>query len=169
MAGDCGGCSMCCKLLGIEELEKPAKSWCPHHNKGSCGIYQGRPPSCQIFECLWLQKQHELNPLPDRLRPDKSKVVMYTVLHEEGPLFMVNVDPTRPNAWKDPAIVSIMMQVARQGGIVFLLLGERGWQVKPKGYKMAELIELDINIGKFGALSSTGAKVGGERKLLRLM
>ena len=52
----CGDCSMCCKLLKIEEdeINKPANQWCKHCRPGAgCTIYNDRPLVCRAF-CLWL-------------------------------------------------------------------------------------------------------------------
>ena len=54
----CGACSLCCKLLQIDEpeLKKPANEWCRHcrPGKGGCAIYDERPPVCRDFACEWL-------------------------------------------------------------------------------------------------------------------
>jgi hypothetical protein len=52
----CGSCSLCCKLLRIEELDKPAGVWCPHCQAGlgGCKIYGVRPGPCRSFHCAWL-------------------------------------------------------------------------------------------------------------------
>jgi hypothetical protein len=66
---------MCCKLMGVPELEKPANRWCPHCDVGKgCMIYKSRPPSCQKFQCLWLQSQ-----MAEELRPDQTHVVLFGV------------------------------------------------------------------------------------------
>lgn len=52
----CGQCTACCTVLGIRELEKPAFQCCPNlagAGKG-CGIYGGRPTSCRVYRCEWL-------------------------------------------------------------------------------------------------------------------
>jgi hypothetical protein len=51
----CGDCSLCCKVLGIPELNKPKDEWCPNFAAGiGCRIYADRPPSCHNFACRWL-------------------------------------------------------------------------------------------------------------------
>jgi hypothetical protein len=40
----CGDCGMCCKVLHIGELDKPAGQWCGVFRKGSgCGDYRPDP------------------------------------------------------------------------------------------------------------------------------
>ena len=55
----CGSCSLCCKLLVIDELDKPPDTWCPHckPGRGGCSIYADRPPSCRLFRCGWLDSK----------------------------------------------------------------------------------------------------------------
>jgi hypothetical protein len=52
----CGSCSLCCKLLAIDELDKPAGRWCRHcrPGRGGCSIYADRPDVCRGFHCGWL-------------------------------------------------------------------------------------------------------------------
>lgn len=62
----CGPCVACCTTMGVPELEKPFNVPCKHAGT-SCGIYTTRPPSCQAFECLWLQGHGRPEHRPDRL------------------------------------------------------------------------------------------------------
>lgn len=76
MARECGGCTMCCKVMHVPELEKPAGIWCPHCAVGEgCGIYDERPKPCRDFECLWLQDDGRV--LLDADRPDRIGVVFW--------------------------------------------------------------------------------------------
>jgi Fe-S-cluster containining protein len=92
---ECGSCSMCCKILPIEEgINKPANEWCKHWTKKTrCSIYSSRPEVCKGFECVWLQDTL----LPDEIRPDKSKVVLK--YHNERLIAVVDRD--HPNAWRE--------------------------------------------------------------------
>jgi Fe-S-cluster containining protein len=57
---ECGGCTLCCKVMGIQEGEfhKPKDEWCPHTKKGTgCGCYSTRPTKCRDFSCMWLTGQ----------------------------------------------------------------------------------------------------------------
>ncbi len=93
----CGGCNMCCKLLGIhlDEVLKPAGSWCSKCEIGKgCTIYDTRPKECKTFECGWL---HGITDT----RPDKSKIVMGIPNDNEA---LIYVDQGRPHAWKTPEV-----------------------------------------------------------------
>ncbi len=76
----CDGCTACCKIMKVRELDKPANVWCQHCRIGSgCGIYVERPESCRVYECLWLKTQRMGRPIPPELRPDRSRVVIGTI------------------------------------------------------------------------------------------
>ncbi|MEJ0023647.1 MAG: hypothetical protein WDN76_09600 [Alphaproteobacteria bacterium] len=51
----CAGCTLCCTIMGIKELDKPRNTHCPHCmvNVG-CTIYDTRPGECGAFYCTWL-------------------------------------------------------------------------------------------------------------------
>jgi hypothetical protein len=67
MERTCGGCTACCKILAIKELNKPAGKRCKHcaPNEG-CTIYERRPLSCQYYRCLWLAGLGGEEERPDR-------------------------------------------------------------------------------------------------------
>ncbi len=89
----CGDCTLCCKVMAIEELAKPVGSWCPHCKAGQgCRIYPERPGECRSFRCLWL-----VNDLLDQhWKPSKSRFVLTT--SEDG--IEVRCDPGFPDAWR---------------------------------------------------------------------
>jgi hypothetical protein len=69
----CGTCTLCCKALHVEGIDKEPGEWCPHCAPGEgCGIYERRPPSCRSFNCLWL-----LGHLGDGDRPDRIGAVFW--------------------------------------------------------------------------------------------
>jgi hypothetical protein len=89
----CGDCALCCKVMAIDELKKPAGSWCQNCNVGhGCQIYTDRPIECQNFNCLWLIDER----LRPHWKPNKSKIVLTT--SEDG--FEIRCDPGFPNAWR---------------------------------------------------------------------
>jgi len=95
----CDGCTVCCKVMKVSELEKPGNTWCQHCKIGDgCGIYDTRPESCRVYECLWLKTQRLGKPIPFELRPDKSRVVIGTA--NNGEEIVLYVTPDRPDAWK---------------------------------------------------------------------
>lgn len=50
----CDGCTVCCEVMGVEELNKRKWEKCQHAGIG-CHIYETRPQSCREFQCMWLQ------------------------------------------------------------------------------------------------------------------
>jgi hypothetical protein len=119
----CGDCGLCCKLLGIQALDKPAGSWCPHYQRGvGCGQYELRPDACRGFECLWLQSEK----LDDAWKPNKAKFVMYTERQDKR--LNVIVDPNSPMAWKvEPYYgrLKAMSQRAYHGHELVIAIGDR--------------------------------------------
>ncbi len=67
----CNGCTLCCELLGITEINKPANSKCWNQTRDGCSVYEHRPPSCAQFECAW-----RLSHVPKNLRPSKTGAVI---------------------------------------------------------------------------------------------
>ncbi|HEX2591606.1 MAG TPA: hypothetical protein VHL34_08930 [Rhizomicrobium sp.] len=126
----CGDCTLCCKVLRVADLDKPAGTWCEHCDTGKgCRIYADRPGSCRSFMCSYLQD----NRLGEEWRPRDSKIVLQ---HIEGDnCIMVHVDPQRPNAWKAEPFHSAMRNWAR-GGVahlfqVLVIVGRRIHVVLP--------------------------------------
>ena len=90
---ECGDCTLCCKVMAIEQLAKPAGSWCPHCNpRRGCLTYATRPAECQTFSCLWLVDDR----LDPHWKPSKSRFVLTT--SEDG--IEIRCDPGFPDAWR---------------------------------------------------------------------
>jgi hypothetical protein len=90
----CGSCTLCCKVMAITQLAKPAGKWCEHCKVGAgCGIYEERPAECRIFHCGYLVWEHA----GEHWNPTRSKMVVAT---EESGRVWILVDPARPDAWR---------------------------------------------------------------------
>ena len=112
----CGDCTMCCKLMGVPEIRKPAGTWCQHCNIGKgCKIYDERPENCRIFECGWLQSQSRepREVMPPELRPDRCKVVIAPSTNPN--YILAQVDPGSRDAWQRPAIWRVLENAALNG------------------------------------------------------
>jgi uncharacterized protein len=119
----CDGCTACCKILKIRELDKPGNTWCRHCNIGvGCGIYDTRPESCRVYECVWLQSQRGGKPLPLELRPDISRVVIGVTNH--GDDLVLYVSPDRPDAWKRGGIARFVAEMLAKGFTVLVSCGD---------------------------------------------
>ncbi len=95
----CDGCTACCKIMKVAELDKPANRWCEHCRiSQGCGIYEARPDSCRRYECVWLQTQSLAAPMAPELRPDRSHVVIGTL--DGGESLILYVSRDHRDAWK---------------------------------------------------------------------
>ncbi len=127
---ECGDCTMCCKVLEVGALKKPAGTWCTHCTTSrGCGIYETRPQECRDFMCAWL----ESHTLDERWKPSLCKFV---VSAEPGNVNLkVSVDPARPDAWrKEPFYSYFKAWVGsriERGGKVVILNGKRAIAVLP--------------------------------------
>jgi uncharacterized cysteine cluster protein YcgN (CxxCxxCC family) len=69
---ECDGCTLCCKLLRIDETNSIPNEVCNYCEENTgCKIYNTRPEPCKIFECAWKQMKNA----GDELRPDKCGVL----------------------------------------------------------------------------------------------
>jgi hypothetical protein len=118
----CGDCTLCCKVMAIEELAKPANTWCPHcRPTRGCQTYASRPAECRSFSCVWLV--NEL--LEEHWKPSRSKLVLTT--SEDG--LEVRCDPGFPDAWHKEPFRSDMHQWAVSGEpldmTIVVIVGQR--------------------------------------------
>ena len=123
MPRQCGECTLCCKLVPVKELHKPAGTRCQHQRHGNgCAIYSNRPRSCYLWSCSWLidkTTQHIR-------RPDRSRYVidiMPDFIEAEPapgqqrikiPVVQVWCDPNYPDAHRDPEL-RCWLREAREG------------------------------------------------------
>ncbi|MDQ0463051.1 hypothetical protein QO010_000799 [Caulobacter ginsengisoli] len=159
----CGTCSLCCKLLEIPALEKPAGAWCRHVVKGrGCAIHGAHPQSCRVFTCGWLARDD----LGEAWKPEKARFLLRNEL-DLGQL-CIDVDPGFPAAWRGPAYYPTIKAMARmvwdQSGCVVVFVGEKATVVFP---------EEDIEIGPFGGgqrlMVGYRAVDGIKRPMVRLL
>ena len=69
-ARKCDGCTVCCHVVGVRELNKPYFQDCKHQCKEGCAIYAQRPRSCHEYICGWR------GGIIDGERPDKQGFVV---------------------------------------------------------------------------------------------
>ena len=126
----CGTCTLCCKVMTVEELRKPNGQWCPHCVKGrGCAIYSDRPNECLRFQCGYL-----LWPaLGEHWLPARSKLVV--AFKPDGKEIVVHVDPGVPNAWRAEPYYSEIRSLAghatRTAYTIFVQIGRRMIAVFP--------------------------------------
>jgi len=119
----CAGCTLCCKVLPVRELAKPAGTWCQQCEPGAgCRIYAERPLGCRDFFCGWLLNGE----VAAHWRPRESRMV----LHFQATLnrTVVHVDPSRPDAWRKPPyhaeLQVVATKMAERGGYLLVACNE---------------------------------------------
>jgi hypothetical protein len=109
---ECGSCQLCCVLLPVNELDKPALKRCQHqkHGKG-CAIYGRHPASCQLWSCRWLvDDEHGDLARPDRshfvvdILPDVIRMTKPPAAPFEVDVVVVWTDPAYPDAHRDEGL-----------------------------------------------------------------
>ena len=118
MKRECGTCTLCCRLLPVKGINKPANTRCKHqsHARG-CAVYhkpeKGFPWECGLWSCVWLANPD--NEAAELRRPDRSGYVIdilpdyVTNVEPDGTKFTIPViqiwcDPKLPDAHRDPAL-----------------------------------------------------------------
>ena len=151
----CGECSLCCKILRINVLEKPAGVWCHHFAKGQgCSIHTAAPGECRKFQCYWSISET----LGEEWRPDRSKLVVWS--NTPGRI-IVDVDPSHPNAWRqDPYYFQLKTWSNRDGPSpleVLVRIKERMLVMFPEG-------EVDLGPQQTECSISSGYNVANGQK-----
>jgi len=119
----CGGCTLCCDLLAVEELDKAEHERCKHCVVGfGCAIFgeKTRPAACRAYQCAYLFNQS----WPLALRPDRCGVVFEPFNEDELMCFSANVDPTCPEAWRHDAGRVAIDRMVRSGYSVIVVVGD---------------------------------------------
>src|SRR5689334_21390336 len=126
----CQDCTLCCKLVAVFELEKPAQEWCQHCEIGKgCKIYEARPADCRTFYCGWLLDER----ISDDWRPSRWKMVVQC----EPTRIVIHVDKDRREQWRKEPFHSQVRAWARAGmaheGEVIVWEGEEALRIHPAG------------------------------------
>ena len=105
----CGDCTLCCKLMGVAELDKPQNVWCRHLVMGKgCGIYETRPEACRGFYCRWMEDPT----LGPEWKPSKSKMVLAHLAEHQ---LSVYVDAGATGVWRKEPYLSCLVAMAKTG------------------------------------------------------
>ena len=76
---ECDGCTLCCELFQIAEIDKLANEMCQFCDGRGCTIHGKHPKTCKEFLCMYAQ----VKDVPVELRPDKSKVIFEKISDEK--------------------------------------------------------------------------------------
>jgi hypothetical protein len=121
----CGSCTLCCRLLPVERIGKPARTRCRHQSRTGCKVYADLElvsPDCRLWSCRWLvdPAAHGLR-RPDHagyvvdITPDFIGVREAEAVGEvvSWPVVQIWADPVRPDAWRrDRALRAYLVRVA---------------------------------------------------------
>lgn len=123
----CGDCQLCCRLLPVVDLGKPASTRCQHQCRKGCAIYAHKPISCEAWSCLWLQGD-DTGPRPDRAHlcvdPMPDFVVRIDDLTGERTkigVWQVWCDPQHRDAHRAPAFRAWVYHQANTVGMLVLI------------------------------------------------
>lgn len=135
---NCDGCTMCCKLMWVEALDKPRQKWCEHCRVGvGCAIYYRRPDECRTFHCSYLLDAN----LGDHWAPKVSRMVVSWRADQRQ--LTIHVDAGRLDVWRREPYQSEIRQWAeavakdevqilvRQGADLIVLLPDRDKNLGP--------------------------------------
>lgn len=135
---NCGQCSLCCKLLHVIELEKPAGKWCEHckPGMGGCTIYNERPQICRGYFCGWMLSAN----VGDEWYPLQCHMVLSLCKLDGINVVTVTVDERFPTIWMEPLYHGQLRTMAAHGlrvakpediTLVQVRVGRRVWLVLP--------------------------------------
>ena len=140
---ECGSCSLCCKVIGIAALHKPAGKWCVHFERGvGCAIYADAPSECRQFQCFWSNETLK----GDEWKPDRCKLVVWT---NKARRIIVDVDGDYPNAWRrapyysqikawsDRSVATPIEVLVRSGGRMIVIFPEGEVDLGPYDISMS--------------------------------
>jgi hypothetical protein len=133
MIEGCGTCTLCCKIMKVEQIEKPAHTWCRHCEIGKgCGVYDARPEQCRDWSCFWLQSQarDDRDRMSPSLRPDRSHVIFDGITDKDTGDYAarglaVYVDPAYPSAWRRVDVAAVIGRAANNGLRVIVATGAK--------------------------------------------
>jgi hypothetical protein len=91
MSRSCDGCTYCCTIFKIDEINKPLDTPCQHLVDGKCCMYEARPVTCKRFNCAWVKGE-----LPFWAFPPDIKLMPMLV----GAELLLYEPPSEPDAWQ---------------------------------------------------------------------
>lgn len=103
----CNECTLCCRLLPVAEINKPAGSPCTHQRSKGCRIYQkaGYPTGCRLWSCLWLGDESLPLQRPDRVHYVIDTTPEFVVIDGQAvSVVQIWIDPRFPDAHRDPSL-----------------------------------------------------------------
>ena len=136
---ECGSCTLCCSVLGIEEIAKPRGQWCRHCQVESlvsdvavgCAIYQQRPLECRGFRMSVVERQTGRQ----LVSPITARIVVYTEPSKPRNRLIFDVDPDFPDRWREAPYHATIRAAALRGVgenfAIIVMVGGRQWRILP--------------------------------------
>ena len=150
---------MCCKVLGITELDKPVGKWCQFCYIGhGCKIYDTRPGECRTFHCMWLVDER----LSDIWKPDRSKMVLTT--GRDGNSVEIRCDPGTPTAWRSKDYYDEVIRMAEAAqphdGSLYVIVGKKSTLVTPDDeFPLGEVADDEVIVKEMSGQRVRGVRV----------
>tara|TARA_R110000772_G_scaffold17946_3_gene49862 strand:+ start:20048 stop:20506 length:459 start_codon:yes stop_codon:yes gene_type:complete len=106
---ECGDCTLCCELLPIGEINKPASVLCGDCvlTKG-CSIYDKRPQSCRDFECSYISSDD----MEEDLKPINCNVIFEKVTET---VHLALIHPKDLDAWQAEPVKNYILGLKANG------------------------------------------------------
>lgn len=126
----CGDCQLCCKLVPVPSIEKPAGKRCQHQRTGKgCLLYGHHPFDCRSWSCRWLADKANTEGMsrPDRahfvidLMPDSIKQTWEDGTERRIGVVQVWIDPAFPEVVRGPELRRYMAHMAKEHGLPTLV------------------------------------------------
>jgi hypothetical protein len=128
----CGDCTLCCRLLPIQSIGKPAGQRCKHQRHTGCMVHEDKPLPCAAWNCRWLSEDDTA----DVPRPDRSHCVIdmmrdIITVDQDGTsqtLEAVQIwcDPKHREAYRAPAVRAYIERRAREGIVTLVRFDASG-------------------------------------------
>ncbi|MDR3518330.1 MAG: hypothetical protein P4M00_21250 [Azospirillaceae bacterium] len=129
----CASCTLCCKLMGVPELKKPAARWCSDCDQAQgCTVYERRPPSCRNFACFWLMDDQ----FPDEMRPDRIHALL--AFNDTPDSVVLHVDPAHPAAVRSAEVSALIDALLKNYQKLFVLMGRHSAMLTPSRWQQSQ-------------------------------
>jgi len=106
---ECGDCTLCCTLLNVPWMDKPAGITCKFCDKG-CTIYDTKDKRCSEFKCAY----NQMKIVSEKMRPDNCGVIFERL---EDDLMFGTINPEH----KDFSFINGQIQTFLNEGINVVL------------------------------------------------
>lgn len=122
---ECGGCTLCCKMINVSWMDSPAGEYCKHcFPDMGCQIFDTVDQRCKEYACAYAQQEKA----SIKFRPDKCHVIFERVSPD---MFTGLVDPDFPIITEDTK--AQLMELQHQGfSIALFILGSGSPMIIPK-------------------------------------